>query len=230
MTENAASVISRLRAMGSPENVAGMARYGINVQNALGVPMPSLRALAKRLGQNHALALALWESGVHDARILAGIVADPEKADRKLASEWASGFNSWDICDQVCGNLFAGMRGARTLAEDFAADEREFVKRAGFALMATLTVHDKTAPDTVFTKYLKIIERAAEDDRNFVRKAVNWALRNIGKRNMRLHAAALELAEKLASRPEKSARWIGKDAARELRLPETIARVRRRSE
>ena len=220
------SIIAELRQHSNPENLAGMTRYGINTENTLGMSMPDLRALAKRTGSNHQLALQLWSSGIHEARILAGLIADPAQAEQKTIMQWAADLNSWDVCDQTCMNFLSKTANARNLAIEFADDDREFVKRAGFATMAVLAVHDKKAPDNHFENFLKIIECESCDGRNFVKKAVNWALRNIGKRSMTLHAKALQTADKLASSTEKSVRWIGKDAARELRNPKIIERIK----
>lgn len=220
------SIIVELRQHGNPANLAGMAKYGINTENTLGMSMPALRALAKRIGCNHHLALQLWSSGIHEARILAGLIADPAQAEHKIIMQWAADLNSWDVCDQTSMNFFSKTANARKLAVELAAKNHEFVKRAGFTTMSVLAVHDKNAPDSLFENFLRIIECESRDERNFVKKAVNWALRNIGKRSMTLHAKALLTAEKLAISSDKSARWIGKDAVRELRNPKIIERIR----
>jgi 3-methyladenine DNA glycosylase AlkD len=211
-----AELLRRLRALANPANVAGMARYGINSRTALGVSIPALRALAKSTGRDHALALELWASGVHEARILAGLVAEPTRLTAAQMERWVKDFDSWDVCDQVCSNCFDQTPFA--YAKAFAWSERpeEFVKRAGFVLMACLAVHDKQASDRTFLKFLPVIERESRDARNFVRKAVNWALRQIGKRSPSLRKPALALARRLAASTDKTAHWIGRDAAAEL--------------
>jgi 3-methyladenine DNA glycosylase AlkD len=212
--------------MANPANVAGMARFGINPAAALGVSMPALRRMARSLGRDHDLALALWDSGVHEARILASLVDDPARVTAAQAGRWARDFDSWDVCDQVCLNLFGRTPWARGKALAWSRRRAEFVRRAGFALMAVLAVHDKAADDDAFRPMLGAVRRAAGDDRNFVRKAVNWALRQIGKRNAALRTEAAAVARDLAARPERSARWIGRDALRELESPKVLARVK----
>lgn len=210
-------VLRELRAAGSEESRAGMARFGIDTANAFGVPIAVLRPLARRVGRDHALAEALWASGIHEARILASMVDEPEKVTVRRMEEWARDFDSWDLVDQCCANLFARTRPAYRMAERWAGRRPEFVKRAGYALMASLAVKDKVAPDAPFQRFLGIIERGADDDRNFVRKAVNWALRQIGKRNERLRGKAVRTAERILAQGTRSARWIATDALRELR-------------
>jgi 3-methyladenine DNA glycosylase AlkD len=219
-------LLDELRLHSNPVNIAGMARYGIITENALGVSMPILRAIAKRINKNHQLALKLWASGIHEARVLAGLVAEPSQTDRLTVMKWTEELNSWDICDQLCMNLLSKTADARKLAVELSKHEREFTKRAGFALMAVLAVHDKKAPDNVFEHFLMIIERESCDGRNFVKKAVNWALRNIGKKNLELHVKAMCVAEKLTLSADKSARWIGSNALRELRDLKIIARIK----
>jgi len=221
-------VLAHLGSMGRRENVEGMARFGINAQEALGIPIPSLRALAKRIGKDHSLALKLWVSGIHEARILAGFVDEPGQVTLEQADRWAYDFDSWDVCDQVCAGLFDRTPFAWELPARFAESEKEFVRRAGFVMMAALAVHDKEAPDKAFVDLFPLIERHADDGRNFVKKAVNWALRQIGKRNLGLNKKAITLSENLERRPEPSARWIAKDALRELRSPALAARLRSR--
>lgn len=210
------SVLKRLEAMGDRANAEGMARFGINPDKTLGVPMPALRKLGKELGKDHALALALWDSGVHEARILASIVDELEKVDEGQMERWVRDFDSWDVCDQVCMNLFDRTTYCDAKIREWSGREREFEKRAAFALIASSAVHDKRSPDSHFLAYLPIIEKSAGDERNFVRKAVNWALRQIGKRNAALNSAAIASAKRLRSQDSKSARWIASDALREL--------------
>jgi 3-methyladenine DNA glycosylase AlkD len=219
-------ILKELKRRANPANVAGMARYGINPKGTLGVPIPSLRALARRIGRDHALALRLWRSGIHEARILASMIDDPAAVTAAQMDSWAREFDSWDVCDQVCGNLFDKTRHAPRKAVQWAAWEGEFMRRAGFALMAALAWHDQEAANGVFTAFLPVIERFAFDDRNFVRKAVNWALRNIGKRNRALHRAAVASARRIARQNSRAARWVASDALRELTSPRTIARIK----
>jgi 3-methyladenine DNA glycosylase AlkD len=193
-----------------------MARFGIATDRALGVRIPDLRRLAREIGRDHGLALRLWRSGVHEARILASMIDDPARVTERQMEAWARSFDSWDLCDQVCGNLFDRTPFAHEAATRWAPREEEFVKRAGFALMATLAVHDADADDRRFLRFLPLIEREAPDGRNFVKKAVNWALRQIGKRNERLRREALRVARRLAEGPPGPARWVGRDALREL--------------
>jgi 3-methyladenine DNA glycosylase AlkD len=216
--EQAASrLVRELRAAGSEENRAGMARFGIRAEGVLGVPIAVLRPLAKRVGRDHDLAQALWDSGVHEARILASMVDEPEKVTTAQMEAWARDFDSWDLVDQCCGNLFARTPMAYRMAERWAGRRPEFVKRAGYSLMAQLAVKDKRATDAPFERFLELVERGADDDRNFLRKAVNWALRQIGKRNDRLRQKAVRTAERIHAQGTRSARWIATDALRELR-------------
>lgn len=221
-------VVAELRAHANPANVAGMARYGINPENTLGVSIPSLRAMAKRIGTDHALALDLWASGIHEARVLAGLVDDPALVTAAQLERWAKDFDSWDVCDGVCSNLFDRTPFAWDKAVAWSARSREFVKRAGFVLMAALAVHDKTAPDERFKNFLPLIEREAVDERNFVKKAVNWALRQIGKRNRALNRDAIAAAKRIRKVDSRSARWIAADALRELESDAVRQRLNKR--
>lgn len=221
------AVVRRLRSMAKPENRDGMARYGISVDRAFGVPMPEVRALAKELGKDHGLALALWETGYHEARILAGLVDDPALVTEAQMDLWAAGFDSWDVCDQCCSNLFDRTKYAYGKALAWTRDGREFVRRAGFVMMATLAVHDKKAPDQVFELFFPFIVQGSTDERNFVKKAVNWALRQIGKRNAALNSKAIAAAERIQALDSRSARWIAADALRELRSPAVLKKVSR---
>lgn len=202
--------------MASPEDVAGMARFGIHVENAFGLRIPVLRKTAKETGRDHALALALWASGKHEARILASMVDEPARVTRAQMERWARAFDSWDLCDQCCMNLFDETPFAWDVALAWSAREEEFVKRAGFALMACLAWRDEDAPDARFAPFLDAIERESDDDRNFVKKAASWALRQIGKRSPGLRNAALARAERIAERGSRAARWVAADALREL--------------
>ncbi|MBI0583815.1 MAG: DNA alkylation repair protein [Methanomassiliicoccus sp.] len=219
--------MEELRSREDPAARAGMARYGIGTGTALGgTSIPVLRAMAKRAGKDHALAGALWATGVHEARLLATMVDDPKQVTEAQMEAWAGDFHSWDICDQCCSNLFAATPFAWPKAEEWACREEEFVKRAGFALMAVLAVHDKKAGNERFIALLPLIEEASDDDRNFVRKAVNWALRQIGKRNLELNRAAIERGESIGGRGGRAAKWIAADALRELRSEAVQARLR----
>lgn len=209
-------MLETLRQNANPDNVAGMARFGINPNNTLGISIPTLRKLAKQHKPDHDLAERLWGSGIHEARILASMIDDPQKVTPEQMDEWASQFDSWDVCDQVCMNLFDKTPYAYTKAVEWSESELEFIKRAGFALMASLAFHDKKAPDAVFEAFLPITLRHAGDERNFVKKAVNWALRQIGKRNRYLQQRAMEVAQQMATLDSKAARWNAKDTLREL--------------
>jgi 3-methyladenine DNA glycosylase AlkD len=210
-------ILATLRAHANPANVAGMARYGINPSGTLGVPIPILRKLAKECGRSHELAAALWESGVHEARILATLVDDPARVTKGQMDRWARDLDSWDVCDQACQNLFRYTPFAFDKAAQWARARPEFVRRAGFSLMAGLAVKSKDAPDAQFEAFFALIEAAATDDRNMVKKAVNWALRQIGKRNTRLRVKAIAKAEEIRAMESRAARWIAADALRELR-------------
>ena len=220
------AVLAELRALGSEEGRAGMARFGINTEKAFGVSMAAARPLARKYKRQHDLALGLWATGIHEARILAALIDDPKLVTKKQMDAWAAEFNSWDLCDQACMKLFAKTPYVAEKVAKWAKDKREFVRRAAFATIAGYAVHAKRATDDEFLPFLKLIEAHATDPRNFVKKAVNWALRQIGKRSKALHAPALALAEKLAACEDKTARWIGKDAVKELSDPKQIARLK----
>jgi len=210
-------IIKKLENEANPINVAGMARFGINPDKTLGVSIPFLRKLAKEIRKNHDLAKELWLSGIHEARILAGLIDDPDRVTEKQMDQWVEDFDSWDVCDLVCSNLFDKTRFAYKKAFEWTTRDDEFVKRAGFVMMAALSVHDKKASDREFEKFLPMIVREAKDERNYVKKAVNWALRQIGKRNRALNRKAIQTAEKIRRIDSKSARWIAADALRELK-------------
>ncbi|HWC96369.1 MAG TPA: DNA alkylation repair protein [Candidatus Sulfopaludibacter sp.] len=213
-----AEALERLRAHANPVNVAGMARYGISSKGTLGVPVPVIRGLARESGKSHELALELWASGVHEARILATIVDEPARVTAVQMNRWVRDFDSWDVCDQACQNLFRYTPRAFQKAAEWSRARPEFVRRAGFSLMAGLAVKAKTAPDAAFEAFLPLISAAASDDRNMVKTAVNWALRQIGKRNPRLRQQAIATAEEIRAQGSRSARWIAADALRELRV------------
>lgn len=226
-------VLSDLRSRANADNVRGMARYGISPVDALGVSMSLIRGIAKELRPErrsdpvaaHILARGLWDSGIHEARILAAIVDVPSLVTREQADSWVAALDSWDVCDQLCGNLLDKTAFAYSAAEEWAADEREFVRRAGFVLMAQLAVHDKKASNDPFLHCLTLIEHGADDDRNFVKKAVNWALRQIGKRDLALNVAAVAVALRLRDSESRAARWVASDALRELTSDEIRARL-----
>ena len=209
-------IIKKFESLSDPEAVKGMARFGINPGNTYGVSIPNLRKIARETGKDHALAQQLWTSGIHEARILASMVDEPEKVTEAQMESWVKDFDSWDVCDQCCSNLFDKTKFAHRKATEWSVREEEFVKRAGFTLMATLAVHDKKAADEDFLKFLPVIKRESADNRNFVKKAVNWALRQIGKRNLNLNKMAIRTAEEIQQVDSKSARWIAADAIREL--------------
>ncbi len=209
-------VLKRLKSMSNPEAVEGMARFGIVIKNAYGVSIPHLRKMAKEIGKDHKLAGQLWRSGIHEARLLAGMIDDPQMVTQEQLEKWVKDFDSWDICDQCCSNLFDKTDFAYSKAVEWSKREEEFVKRAGFVLMACFAVHDKKAKDRKFEKFFPIIKSEATDDRKFVKKAVNWALRQIGKRNPELNRMAIKTAEEMIKKDSKSARWIASDALREL--------------
>lgn len=218
-------ILSAMRAEGSEENRKGMARFGINTENAFGVSMPFTRSFIKAHKKNHALALALWDTKYHEARILACLIEDPKVLTEAQMDAWVNEFSSWDLCDQCCSNLFSKSEFALKKVHEWARREEEFVKRAAFALIAALAVHAKKEKDEVFIALFQLIERAAYDERNFVKKAVNWALRQIGKRNLRLNEEAINCAENILQQNTKSAKWIASDALRELKKPELRERL-----
>jgi 3-methyladenine DNA glycosylase AlkD len=225
---SAEQVLAELQGLGTQRNIDGMAQFGIRAENVYGVSKPKLDAFAKRIGRNHSLALALWLTGNHDARILAGMIADPRKITSAVMDLWVRDFNNWDVCDGTCCHLFVFAKPAWSRARSWTNRKDEFQKRAGFALAAYLAYRDRIAADAQFEKFLKIIEREAGDDRNFVRKAVNWALRNIGKRNLRLNRAAISAALRIQKSDSRAARWIAADALRELRSEAVQSRLRRK--
>ncbi len=225
LQETADALLAALEAQGSDANRAGMARFGIAVDRAYGISIPVLRAMAKPHRHDHALAAALWASGRHEARILAGYVDDPAAVTPVQIDAWAAEFDSWDLCDQVSADLFAATPHAVEAVSRLAADEREFVRRSGFALAAALAVRGKTVPDGTFVAFLDLAVSHARDGRNFVKKAVHWAMRQIGKRSLGLHAEALARGRRLAEDTDPVARWVGREVVRELSAERTIARV-----
>jgi 3-methyladenine DNA glycosylase AlkD len=224
--QTVAQVMQELRVLANPRHREKMAYFGIQAPDAFGIRVPHLRALAKKIGRNHALALKLWNTGNHEARSVAAMIEDPGAVTAAQMEGWARGFYSWDIVDGCCCYVFAFARPAWRKAVEWSRRDEEFVKRAGFSLMAYLAYKDKQAPDAKFLSLLAIIRREAGDDRNFVKKAVNWSLRNIGKRNMRLNRAAIRVARELRGMKPRSARWIASDALRELESEAVQRRLR----
>jgi 3-methyladenine DNA glycosylase AlkD len=221
----AAEVLCRLQSAANPANLAGMARFGITVERRYGVSVPQMRRIAKDIGKDHQLAGSLWSSGIAEAKILASMIAVPHELSAQQMDAWVLGFDSWDVCDQVCMNFFAKTPFARQKISEWSKREEEYVKRAAFALIACLAWQDKMAPDLDFLDFLPIIQRGATDERNFVKKAVNWALRNIGKRNARLNQAAIKAAKEMRRLDSKAARWIAAHAIRELESAAVQARL-----
>jgi 3-methyladenine DNA glycosylase AlkD len=210
-------VLADLRSVADASRLPGMARVGINTGRALGVSVPHCRRIARAHRLDHELAQDLWGSKIHEARILASMVDDPMRVTPPQMEAWASDFDSWDLCDQVCGNLFGLTPFVWDAARRWAVRPEEFVKRAGFTLIAERAVHDRDHDDVFWAGWLPVIRDGARDERNYVKKAVSWALRQIGKRNLALNAAAIEEAEQLRDGGSRGARWIANDALRELR-------------
>ena len=222
----AQDVIEELRKYYNPRNLEGMSHYGINVEKAFGVNVPVLRALAKKIGTNHELALKLWESGYHEARHIATMIDDPKLVTKSQMNKWVRDFNSWDICDGACSNLFRFTPYAFDKIFEWTERKEEFIRRTGFSLIAYLAVHDKKRDDKNFLKFFPLIKKHSIDERNFVKKAVNWALRQIGKRSKFLNKEALKLAKEIKALDSKSAKWIANDAIRELTNPQILARIK----
>jgi len=223
-------VLSQLESKSKPDKLQGMARYGINIQNRLGVSIPELRKMAKTIGKDHGLAARLWRTGIADARILAAMIEDPEMLDEKQMENWVKDINSWDVGDQVCMNLFEKSHLAWKKVDDWSRREEEFVKRTAFGLLACLAWHDKNAKDEKFTKLFPVFARGALDERNSVKKAVSWALRNIGKRNSNLNRAALSEANTILMLYSRSARWIARDVIRELKSDAVQKRLKKKQQ
>jgi 3-methyladenine DNA glycosylase AlkD len=222
-------ILKKLKSLSDPKAVEGMARFGINPENTFGVSIPNLRQIAKETGKDHALAQQLWASGIHEARILASMVDDPKMVTEEQLERWVKDFDSWDVCDQCCMNLFEKTQFAYQKAVEWSSNDKEFIKRTGFVLMARLAVSDKKADDRQFEPFLPIIKRESTDNRNFVKKAVNWALRQIGKRNLNLNGKAVETAKEIQEIDSKSARWIASDALRELTGQAVLERLQAKS-
>jgi 3-methyladenine DNA glycosylase AlkD len=209
-------VIKKLKSMSNRHNREGMARFGINTKKAFGIGIPPLRQLARSIGKDHPLALRLWRSGYHEARILSAMIDDPSSVTEKQMNAWVKDFNSWDLCDQCCGNLFDKTPYAYKYAHKWTDSKDEFVKRAGYTMMASLAVHDKEKDESHFRKFFPRIIKGSVDERNFVKKAVNWALRQIGKRNLSLNKSAVKIANEIYKIDSRSAKWVAADALREL--------------
>jgi 3-methyladenine DNA glycosylase AlkD len=217
-------VLQRLRSLGDPAVAAGLARFGIETRKAYGLTTPQLRQVAKELPRDHRLAQELWATGVHEARVLAAMIDEAEKVTVGQMDRWARDFDNWAVCDACCQELFVRTPFAHGRVQAWSKRKEEFVKRAAFALMAELATHDKASPDAAFLRLLPVIEREAEDERNFVKKALSWALRQIGKRNAPLRKAALETAERLAARESKAAQWLAADVLKELKAADGPAK------
>jgi len=218
-----------LKKHAEPESLKNMAKYGITPEHAYGVKIPVLRALARRIGQDHQLAKLLWQINNRETRILASMIEEPAAVTEEQVEVWAASFDYWEICDQCCANLFEKLPFAYEKALELSRREAEFVKRAGYVLMARLAVSDKTAPDRKFLKFFSRIKAGARDDRNYVKKAVSWALRQIGKRNLRLHGKALEWVSTIEKLSVASAQWIARDVQRELHSEKIIRRLQAQS-
>ena len=221
------SIIKDLKKYHNPKNIEGMKRFGIGGKNVLGGPsIPVSRSMAKKIGKDHVIARELWDSEIHEARILAGFIDDPKLVTEKQMNLWVNDFDSWDICDLVCSSLFDKTAYAKKMLLLWVKDDKEFVKRAGFVMMAALAVHDNVMKDEDFEKYFPIIKKYSVDERNFVKKAVNWALRQIGKRNKRLNIKAINTAKDILKINSKSARWIANNAIIELTSTSVKNRLR----
>ena len=225
MATTAEAVLEQLKAKGSATNIEGMGKFGMATDQRLGVPVPEMRKIAKSLGKDHELALELWKTGVQEARIVASMIDLPEKVTEAQMETWVVDFNSWDVCDQVCLNLFDKSNFTDTKIREWSTREEEFVKRAAYALIAGVAWHDKRAPDTRFIGYLPVIKSGATDNRNFVKKAVSWALRHIGKRSSELNKVAIQTAKEIRKIDSKAARWVASDVIRELESEKVQARL-----
>lgn len=205
-----------------------MKRFGITAVDAFGVSAPDIRSIARQIKKDHELALSLWETDIHDARILAVLIADPERATISQMESWTRSMRNWAQCDAACGEYFRRTRYAADLPNRWCPRQKEFVRRAGFVMIAAMAVHHKHVEDNMFEELFLLIKEYSIDERNFVRKGVNWAIRQIGKRNIRLHKKAIALSEEIQNIPSRSAKWIAADALRELNHPTTISRLRKK--
>ena len=220
-------VLIALKSLATSDHLAKLAHFGINDPTALGIKMPLLRQLAGELGKSHELALELWNTGIHEARLLASMIEEPMLISEFQIDAWVNDFNTWDICDQCC-SVLGKTEFSRRKIDEYSTRPEEFVKRTAFVLMCNMAIHHKKVENEVFCHFLNIIEREAWDDRNFVRKAVNWSVRQIGKRNEELRLKAIETCERIMIQDTKSARWIAKDALRELKTKEIILRINKK--
>jgi len=223
------AVVAELKKLGTKRTRDGMARYAIPSDRAFGVPMATMQALAKRLGRNHDLALALWDTGWYEARTVAALIDEPERVTAAQMDRWAREFGNWAVCDSVCFFLFDRTPHAFGKVKKWSREKDEYVKRGAFALLASLAAHDKLSADDAFLECLPLVEAAAGDDRNFVKKGVSWALRLMGRRSPVLHAASVAAAERLAASKEPAARWVGRGAVRELTSAKVVAAVAARA-
>jgi 3-methyladenine DNA glycosylase AlkD len=221
-------ILQELKALADPDARAGLAYFGIDVPKAYGISAPILHTFARHIGKDQQLAEELWDSEIHEARILAALIGEPGKVTPAQMERWVKGFDSWDVVDTACCYLYAEAKPAWKKAIEWSRRKKEFEKRASFALVAYLSYKDKSAPDARFAQFLRVIEREAWDERNFVRKAINWALRNIGKRNIRLNREAVRAAERIRQQGSRAARWIAADALRELKSEAVQVRLRRK--
>ncbi len=229
MKSAAKEILNQLNEMHNPKGVQSMARFALPTENVFGISMPVLRKTAKSIGKNHELALELWQLKNYEARIVAALISEPAKVTEQQMESWVIDFDNWAICDCCCGELFDKTPFAFDKAIEWSYAEEEFIRRAGFAMMAVLAMHNKNAADKKFIPFFKRMEEEAHDERNFVRKAVNWALRQIGKRNITLHSKAIACAEKIQKQSHKSAKWIAADALRELHNEKIIERIKNKS-
>jgi 3-methyladenine DNA glycosylase AlkD len=225
--ERARDVVRTLERMGNRSRLEGMARFGIDTGRAVGVTVNELRRFGRDLGHDHELAAALWASGVHEARLLASLVDEPDMVSEAQMEAWVAELDSWDVCDGVCSNLFDRTPFALDKGVEWSGREPEFEKRAAFALMASAAVHRKDLPDAAFASLLPVIRAQATDERNYVKKAVSWALRQIGKRSSGLNPLAIRTAEQIERIDSRAARWVARDAMRELRSDAVQARLRK---
>lgn len=219
-------ILERLKSLADAKAVEGMAKYGITPEKTYGVSIPALRGIAKEVGTDHGLAQRLWKTDIRETRILASMIDDPRTVTEEQMESWVRGFDSWEICDQCCQNFFEKTKFAYQKAMEWSSRDKEFIKRAGFVLMARLAVSDKKADNKEFVRFLSIIKRESSDNRNFVKKAVNWALRQIGKRNLTLNQMAIKTAKEIQQMDSGSARWVASDAIRELTSEAVQERLR----
>jgi len=224
------AALAALEALSSKRDLENLPRFGITASNALGVSMAKIQKLAKSTGRNHELACALWDTDCYEARLLTAYVAEPARLTSAQMDRWCKDFDNWAVCDTLCFHLFDRVPHAWTKIHKWSGQRPEFVKRSAFALMASIAGHDKHASDDVFFEGLTLIERAANDERNFVKKAVSWALRRIGRRNQALHRACVELSARLAASSDATERWVGRDAYRELTSAPVERAVRAKAE